>query len=127
MQDGEYVVVVHVVKFQYLFGSVVHLIVQDGEQQMLFFNFVGTLNAGFEHGQLQDVAGLLVEHQVTGVDGAAQLVFPDLLFKLGLDRLKVEIQTVEDVDDGAFVHSEQAQQQVFRAYRPAGQPCRFLT
>ena len=93
---------------------------QDGKQQMLFVHFSCSLYPGFQHGELQDIARLLVEHQVRG-DRHAYLVLTHTLLQFCLHRLKVQVQSAEQVDDGAFLASEHAQQQVFRPYRTAGQ------
>ena len=63
------VFVIHVVQFQYLFGPVVHRIMQNGEQQVLFVYFVGSLDTGLQYGQFQYVASLLVQYEVGRVYG----------------------------------------------------------
>ena len=110
-----------------MFGAVVHGIVQDGEQQVLLIHLGGTLDTRLQHGEFQYVAGLFVQHEVCRVDRHADLVFPDALLQLGLYRLQVQVQSVEQVNDGSFAVSEHTQQQVFRTYRTAGQTCSFLT
>ena len=110
------VFVIHVVQFQYLFGTVVHCVMQDGEQQVLFIYFRGSLYACLQYGELQDVARFLVEHEVCRMDGHANLVFANPLLQFCLDRLQVQVQPVEQVDDGAITAPEHAQKQVFGSY-----------
>ena len=61
MQIGQSLVIVHVVMIEHLFGAIVGLIVQDGEQQMLHVHHRGMLDACLEHGKFQDIVGFLVE------------------------------------------------------------------
>ena len=102
------------------------MVVQDGQQQMLFLNARSALQACFQYGQLQNVAGFLVEHQVAGVDRHSYLVLPDAHFQLRLDCLHVDVQSVENIQHGTFLHAHQRQQQVLGAHAAAGQPCGFL-
>ena len=94
---------------------------QDGEQQVLFVYFISSLYSGLKHSQLQDVAGLLIEHKFCGVYGHVDLVFPHTLFQFVLHRLQVQIQPAEKVYHGSSIASEHTQQQVFGAYAPTGQ------
>ena len=111
-EETEYVFVVHVVEFQYLFGSVIYLIVQDGEEQVLFVYALCVLYASLEYGELQDVRCPFVEHQLTGVDGLHECVFAHFGLQGGLHRRQVQSQTVEHVDDRTFLHAQQSQEQV---------------
>ena len=88
---------------------------QNGEQQVLFVYFGRSLYPGFQHGELQDVARLLVEHQVRG-DGLSDLVLTYTLLQFCLHRLKVQVQSVEQVYHRTVLAPEHPQQQVFRSY-----------
>ena len=59
-EHGQRVFIVHVIHFQYLFGTIVSGIVQDGQQHVLFLYAGGMLETGFQHGQLQNVARFFV-------------------------------------------------------------------
>ena len=65
---------------------------EDGQQQVLFVYFSGSLDSGLQHGQFQDVTCFLVEYEVGGMDWLAYLVLPHPLLQLGLDRLHVQVQ-----------------------------------
>ena len=78
-----------------MFGTVVDSIVEDGQQQVLFVYFRGSLDTCLEHGQLKDIACFLVKHEVGGVDGQTDLVFSHTHLQLGLHRLEVQVQTTE--------------------------------
>ena len=99
---------------------------QDGEQQVLFVYFGRSLYSGFEHGQLQDVAGFLVEHEVGGVYGRVDLVLSHTLFQFVLHRLHVHVEPAEEVYHGSSLASEHTQQQVFGANAPTRQSGCFL-
>ncbi len=115
LQQAQYVVVVHVVLFQYLFGSVVYLVVQDGQQQMLLVHALLPLCACFEHRQLQDVRCPLVEHQFAGVQWSRYVILSHLRLQVVLQLRDIEPQATEHVDDGALLHPQQAKQQMLRA------------
>ena len=104
-----------------MFGTVVDGIVKDGQQQVLFVYFVCMLDTGLQHGQFQNVARLLVQHQVCGVYGAPDFVLPDTHLQFGLNRLQVQVQTMKEVDHRTVIAPEHAQQQVFRSYGTAGE------
>ena len=123
---GDGVFVVHVVEFQYFFSPIAHLVVQDGQQQVLHIHRLCVLDARFEHRQLQDVAGFLVEHEVAGVNGLVDFVFPYSAFQFCLYRLQVDIHACEEVHDGFVLTAQNAKQQMFRPHRPAGQACGFF-
>ena len=54
------------------------------------------------------------------MDGAVDLVFPDTLFQFGLHALHVQVHPIEQVDDGTVLAAKHTQQQMLRAYAPAG-------
>ena len=99
---------------------------QDGEQQVLFIYFVRSLYACLQHGKFQNIAGLLVEHEVCRMDGHPNLIFSYALLQFRLDGLQVQIEPVEQVDNGTITAPEHTQQQMFRSYRTAGQACCLL-
>ena len=83
---------------------------------MLFVDAGGVLGTCLEHRELQDVRSPLVEHQLARINGSAYLVLSHFVLQFGLHRLKVQAQSSKHVDDGAFLHAEQAQQQVLWAH-----------
>ena len=99
---------------------------QDGQQQVLLVDLVGTLYAGLEHGELQYVVCLLIQQEVVHANGHCHLILPQSLLELGLDRLHVEVHTAEDVVDGPLLHAEKPQQQVLGANIAACEPCCLL-
>ena len=46
---GDGIFVVHVVEFQYFFSPIAHLVVQNGEKQMLYVHQLRVLDARFKH------------------------------------------------------------------------------
>ena len=99
---------------------------QDGEQQVLFVYFGCSLYSGFEHGQLQDVAGFLVEHEVCSVYRHVDLILSHTLFQFVLHRLQVHVESAEEVDHRTILASEHAQQEVLGPYAPTRQSGCFL-
>ena len=85
------VFVVHIVKFKHFFGSVVHVVVQYGEQQVLFVNHLRGLYARLEHGQFQYVAGLLVEHELVCAERLREVFLAHLLFKFFFYGLEIDV------------------------------------
>ena len=79
---------------------------------MLFVHPLLTLNARFQHSQLQNVRCPLVEHQLAGVDGLRDVVLSHLGLQIVLQLWNVQPEAVEHVDDGPVLHPEQSQQQV---------------
>ena len=55
--------------------SVIYLVVQDGEQQVLFVNPCGALDTSFQHRQFQNIAGFFVQYQFVGVDRLSDFIF----------------------------------------------------
>ena len=74
-QQRQRIFVVHIVHFQYMFCSVIYLVVQDGEQQVLFVNPCGALDTSFQHRQFQNIAGFFVQYQFVGVDRLSDFIF----------------------------------------------------
>ena len=75
-QQRQCILVIHIIHFQYYFSSVVHLVVQDGEQQVLLVHTGGALDTCLQHRQFQDIAGFLVKYQFIGIDRHADLILP---------------------------------------------------
>ena len=99
---------------------------EDGQQQVLHIHRLGVLDAGFEHGQLQNVAGPVVEHELAGVGRSFLLVLAHACLKLLFDMLNVEFQSAEEVGHDPVFFSEDAEQQVFRPHKAVGQACRLF-
>ena len=102
------------------------MVMQYGQQQMLLLHACGALQASLQHGQLQDVAGFLVQHQVSGVDGLSYLVLPDARLQLGLHGLHADVQPLEYLHDWTVLHAHDTQQQVLWSNAAAGQPTCLL-
>ena len=60
---------------------------ENGQQQVLHIHGLFVLDAGLEHGQLENVAGFLVEHEFLRVDGTRDVVLAYLLLQEPLDAL----------------------------------------
>ena len=109
LQVRHYVFVGYIVEFQHLFGAVVHLIVQNGHEQMLYIHGLRMLHARFEDSQFENVAGFLVQYKLTRVEGLVGVVFTHALFKLFLDGLLVYLHTVEQSSDDAVLLADDTQ------------------
>ena len=108
LEQAQNVVVVHVVLFKNLFGSVVYLIVQDGQQQVLLIHTLLSLDACFKHGQLQDVRCPFVQHQLMGVDGLRNVILSHFRLQVVFQLGDVQSQTVEHINDRPVLHAQQS-------------------
>jgi hypothetical protein len=55
------------------------------------------------------------------MDGYADFVLTHTLFQLGLYRLQVQVQAMEEIHHGSVLAAQHPQEQVLRSYAAAGQ------
>ncbi len=119
--------IVEVVHLKHFLCHVVGVVVQHGEQQVLHVYHLCMLQAGFEHGKSQDVACLVVEHELTGVHRFCYLVFAHFFLKLLLYGLAVDVQLPEQVGHGRCLLPQDAEQKVLWPHETAGQAGRLFS
>ena len=127
LKIGHHIFISDIVELQHLLGAVVHLVVQDGHEQMLHIHSLGMLHTGLKHSQFENVAGLLVQHQLACIQRFLDIVHPNAFLKFVLYGLYIDFHTTEQVSYHTVLLSDDTQQQMLRPHAPACQPRGLLS
>lgn len=93
---------------------------------MLHIHHLCVLDTRFEHSKFQNIACLRIKNELTGLNGLTELVLTNFLFQFFFDSLCVDTELLEQIEHRGVLLTENAEQEVFRTYRTAGQACRLF-
>jgi len=112
--------IVQLIHLEHLFGTVVQLVVQDGQQQMLHIDGLGVLNASLQYRQFKYITCLIVKNKLRGEYGAVYLAAANTLLQLIFHTLNIDIQMIEQVNHRSIFLSQNAQHEMLRTNIAAG-------
>ena len=99
---------------------------KDGQQQMLFFYRRSGLHARLENGQFENIAGLLVEHQLMVEHVVFVNILAYLLLQLAFYRPNVNAIDVQHLSHSTVLVTQDAKEQMLWSDRRTFESCRFL-
>ena len=117
------VFVIHVVVLQYFLGTIVHLVVENGKQQVSHVYGAGALQTGLKNCQFQNVACFVVQYQFTGVDGTAIFIGLRNRLQFFFHRLDVDVHALEQRVHLIGTVAKYTHEQMLRPYPTTGKPC----
>ena len=125
VQQG--VLVIHVVGLQHLLSAIIDLVVQYGQEKMLYLYRLYALQASLQHGQLEDVVCLLAQGRLGRTHRHRQHAAAQPVLQLHLHRMDVDGMAVKHVFHSIGLVAKYAQQQVLGGHFGARQAKGFLT